>query len=45
MEFRQRLHDLCQPLTTLQCRLYLGAMARANARTDATECVTECERA
>ncbi len=45
-ELRLALHDLCQPLSALQCRLYLGTLDDhpANMREAIVESVSECER-
>lgn len=45
----EALHDLCQPLTALQCRLEIGRMtALTSVGEDAAagwaECMRECER-
>jgi hypothetical protein len=46
LEFAAGLHDLCQPLTTLQCRLEVGLMdATPEALTDAIrDALQECSR-
>ncbi len=48
---RRALHDLCQPLTALECRLYLGTMGEAGREATADEMrqtivegLVECER-
>jgi hypothetical protein len=45
-ELRVALHDLCQPLSALQCRLYLGTLddEPSNMREAIMESVSECER-
>lgn len=46
-ELRKGLHDLGQPLTALQCRLYLGQMDGHSAEAllaAVSESMTECER-
>ncbi len=52
-EMADRLHEMCQPLTALQCRLEIGQMNEAAAgqngapeRTNAlwAECLRECHR-
>jgi len=45
----EQLHDLCQPLTALQCRLEIGHMQanRCASGCDATvwaDCLRECRR-
>jgi hypothetical protein len=44
------LHDLCQPLTALQCRLFLATMAQGQERADEMEravadALKQCDRA
>ena len=44
------LHDLCQPLTALQCRLFLATMATGAGRMDEMEqavadALKQCDRA
>ena len=48
---RRRLHDLCQPLTAMECRLVLGPMGERGAeptpedmRQTIHEALIECER-
>ncbi len=48
---REALHDLCQPLTALECRLYLGTMGEGGGEATAddmrqtiVEGLAECER-
>ena len=49
---QEELHDLCQPLTALQCRLALATMTRKKdheselkeLRATVTESLVECER-
>ena len=43
---RKGLHDVCQPLTTLQCRLYLGSLEDdpAKLREGMAKCQVECEQ-
>ena len=49
---RGALHDLCQPLTALECRLYLGRMGVdgtpsekiAELRVSMDEALRQCER-
>jgi hypothetical protein len=45
-EFGKGLHDLCQPITTLHCRLYLGSTEeQPEALLEAfRECLLECEQ-
>ncbi len=46
-EVRGALHDLAQPLTALQCRLYLGTLAGgdlAEMQRTIHESLAECER-
>ena len=50
-QISERLHDLCQPLTALQCRLEIAQMqANAQARVQGevvewvSDCLRECER-
>ncbi len=43
------LHEICQPLTALQCRIEIEQMEREGAETDRVdttlaECLRECER-
>ena len=43
------LHDLCQPLTALQCRLFLATMAAGPARVSemeqaVSEALKQCDR-
>ena len=42
-EFGKGLHDLCQPLTTLQCRLYLGSLDQNSPET-IPQALGDCER-
>jgi signal transduction histidine kinase len=42
-ELAERLHDLCQPLTALQCRLEIAGM-QGEAIGTARDCMGECER-
>jgi hypothetical protein len=48
VQFAEALHDMCQPLTALQCRLELGRMDEVAAGDDASEiwadCLRECVR-
>ena len=44
------LHDLCQPLTALQCRLFLATLATGTARAGemeqaVTDALKQCDRA
>ena len=46
---RQALHDLSQPLTALECRLYLGSMPNESdrehdLRETIRDALTECHR-
>ena len=43
---RKGLHDVCQPLTTLQCRLYLGALEDdpTKIRDGLAKCQAECDQ-
>ena len=45
---REALHDLSQPLTAMECRLYLGTMDPADTaeqlRETIREALAECER-
>ena len=43
---RDALHDLCQPLTALECRLFLGLSQQGEAemRTAIKEAMVQCER-
>jgi hypothetical protein len=41
-EFSKGLHDLSQPLTTLQCRLYLGSMDE-NPTETIRQALEDCE--
>jgi hypothetical protein len=48
---REALHDLCQPLTALECCLYIGTMenqgeppTEADMRATIAAALTECER-
>ena len=34
---REALHDLCQPLTALECRLYLGTMGEGGGEATADD--------
>jgi C4-dicarboxylate-specific signal transduction histidine kinase len=45
-QLSKALHDLCQPMTTLQCRLEMaGVMGTADAYREAVELgLTECSR-
>ncbi len=45
-EFGKGLHDLSQPLTTLQCRLYLGSMDETPVAMSETirQSLEDCER-
>lgn len=45
-DFQRGLHDLCQPLTALQCRLYLGTSEEATDALQQTirDSLVECER-
>ena len=45
-EVRKALHDLCQPLTALQCRLYLGTLEHQpdTLKQTVKESLVECER-
>ena len=50
MWMEELLHDLCQPLTALQCRLFLATMTRGEARADEMEqavadALKQCDRA
>ena len=45
----EALHDLCQPVTALQCRLFLASLAapdasRASMDEALREALTQCER-
>ena len=44
--FGQGLHGVCQPLTTLQCRLYLGVMDQEQGPMleILTQCLSDCEQ-
>ena len=46
----ESLHDLCQPLTALQCRLFLATLAQGTARAVEMEqavadALKQCDRA
>jgi hypothetical protein len=49
---REALHDLCQPLTALECGLYIGTMSPDGVRTPTAdellativEALRQCER-
>ena len=49
---RVALHDLCQPLTALECRLYLGTMGSGGTPSEEVEelkvsmdeALNQCER-
>ena len=43
---RGALHDLCQPLTALECRLFLGLLdgSEAELRVSVKEARVQCER-
>ena len=43
---RGALHDLCQPLTALECRLFLGLneTGEAELRSTIKEAIQQCER-
>ena len=43
---REALHDLCQPLTALECRLFLGLREpdEESVREAMRDAMTQCER-
>ena len=45
-ELKRGLHDMSQPLTTLQCRLYVGSLESdaAGLRKTVEDGVVDCER-